>query len=81
MTSSSRPAGKAFRLAPSLDDQLTAERLARCVAELVDEQLNLAPIWYSCTEVPGAQHPPDTGIALLRRHSGEGGPGRYQRYR
>src|SRR5579875_3101970 len=55
MTSSSCPAGKAFRLAPSLDDQLTAERLARCVAELVDEHLDLAPIRYSCTEVPGAQ--------------------------
>ena len=54
MTSSSCPAGKAFRLAPSLDDKLTAERLARCVAELVDEHLDLAPIWYSCTELSAA---------------------------
>ena len=46
--------GKAFQLTPSLDDQLTAARLARCVAELVDEHLDLAPIWYSCTELPGA---------------------------
>ncbi len=54
MMTSSRPVGKAFQLKPSLDDQLTAARLARCVAELVDEHLDLAPIWYSCTELSGA---------------------------
>ena len=38
----------------SLDDRAPAERLARRVAELVDEHLDLAPIWSARTEGPGA---------------------------
>ncbi|HVQ98277.1 MAG TPA: transposase, partial [Mycobacterium sp.] len=38
----------------SLDEQLPAEHLARFVAKLVDERLNLLPIWSAGTEARGA---------------------------
>jgi uncharacterized protein YabE (DUF348 family)/transposase len=59
----SRPADKAFRvigpdqgwlLPRSHDDWLPAEHLARFIAELVDEHLDLVPIWSAYTEGRGA---------------------------
>jgi uncharacterized protein YabE (DUF348 family)/transposase len=59
----SRPGNKAFRvigpdrellLAPSFEDWLAAEQLARFIAELVDEHLDLFPIWAAYSEGRGA---------------------------
>jgi hypothetical protein len=41
-------------LPPSLDERLPEDHLARFVAELVDEVLNLGPILASCTERRGS---------------------------
>jgi uncharacterized protein YabE (DUF348 family)/transposase len=62
MTTLTRPGDAAFRvvdpfqesLPRSLDDREPAERLARWIAELVDEHLDLTPLWYSCTQGSGA---------------------------
>ncbi len=73
MTRRTRPADKAFRengpdqrrlLARSLNDRLPAEHLARCVAELVDEHLDLAPIWFACTQ--GRDAPPYDPRPMVR---------------
>src|ERR1700694_225390 len=69
----SRPADKRFRvfdpdqgllLPPSLDDWLPAEHLARFIAELVDEHVDLVRIRAAYTEGRGA--PPDDPRPMVR---------------
>ncbi|WP_435843885.1 IS1182 family transposase [Streptomyces hirsutus] len=51
-------------LPPSLDDWLPQDRLARFVADLVDEVLDLGPILADCTEARG--YPPYDPRLMLR---------------